>query len=62
MSSIRVVVNTAEESSGSILADVLDEKVLATRVLFEEGSDIMDEASDENKGTFARLLLDYKQN
>ncbi|KAI3484012.1 hypothetical protein L1887_53026 [Cichorium endivia] len=53
---IRVVVDTAEESSGSVLANLAREQVAATRVLVEEGRDVVDEAVDNNEGASLGLL------
>ena len=59
MCGIRVVIDTSEESRGSVLADVLGEEMAASGMLVQEGRDIVDEAGDENEWALSRLLLDY---
>ena len=59
MCSIRVVINTTEESRGSVLADVLGEEMAASGVLVQEGRDIVDEAGYKDEWALSRLLLDY---
>lgn len=61
VSGIRVIVNTTEESSRSVPAEVLLDQVTATRVLLHEGRDVVDEAGDEDQRTSLGLLLDYKR-
>jgi hypothetical protein len=56
--SVRVVVNAAEESSARVFADVLREQMATTRVLIEEGRDVMDEATDNDERASFGLLLD----
>ena len=56
--SIRVVVNTAKERSGRVFANILREQMATTRVLVEEGRDIMDEATDNDERASLGLLLD----
>jgi len=46
---VGMIIDTSEESSGRILADVLGQQVLATGVLLHERRDIMDKARDENQ-------------
>ena len=58
MCSVRVVVNAAEKRRGCILADVLRKQMATTRVLVEEGRDVMDEAPDNDERASLRLLLD----
>lgn len=58
MSSVRVVVDTSEECSSSVLANVLADQVATTRMFVHEGRDIMNETGDEDKGTGLGLLLD----
>ena len=53
-----MVVNTTEERSRRIAADVLDEQVTSTWVLIEEVGDVVDEAGDDDQGTLLGLLLD----
>jgi hypothetical protein len=58
MCSVRVVVNAAEESSACVFADVLYEQMATTRVLIEEGRDVMDEATNNDERASLGLLLD----
>lgn len=53
-----MVVNAAKERSGRVFADVLREQMATTRVLIEEGRDIMDEATNDNERASLGLLLD----
>ena len=53
-----MVVNTTEERSRRIAADVLDEQVTSTWVLIEEVGDVVDEAGDDDQRTLDRLFLD----
>lgn len=48
MRSVRVVVDTAEERSRRILADVLNEQVSTTRVLVKEVGDVVNGATDDD--------------
>lgn len=58
MCSVRVVVNAAKERSGRVFAEVLREQMATTRVLIEEGRDIMDEATNNDERASLGLLLD----
>ena len=58
MGRVRVVVYTAEERRGRVLADVLDEEMAAARVLVEERGDIVDEAGNEDEWALLCLFLD----
>lgn len=58
MSSIRVVVYTAEERGRRILADELDEEMATAGVLVDEIGDIMDEPGDDDQRTLDSLVLD----
>ena len=53
-----MVVNTAEERSGCVLTDVLDDQVTATRVLVHEVGDVVDEARNDNQRPLLGLLED----
>ena len=53
-----MVVNTTEERSRRIAADVLDEQVTSTWVLIEEVGDVVDETGDDDQRTLDRLFLD----
>ena len=55
--SVRMIVDTTEECSRSVLADVLGEEMTATRVFFEERRNIVDETGDNDEGTLDALLL-----
>lgn len=55
--SVRVVVHTTEERSRRVAANVLGNQVWTTGVLVDEVRHIVDEASDDNKWAFQRLLL-----
>ena len=57
VSSVGVIVDTTEECSRSVLADVLGEEMTATRVLFEERGNIVDETGDNDERTLDALLL-----
>lgn len=50
-----MIINTTEECSRCILANILDQKMTTTRVLIEEVRDIVDETGDDNQR--ARLCL-----
>ena len=52
-----MIVDTTEECSRSVLADVLGEEMTATRVLFEERGNVVDETGDNDEGTLDALLL-----
>jgi hypothetical protein len=54
-----MVVDTTEERRCCILPDHLDQEMRPARVLFNEGTHIVDEAGDEDEGSFLSLLLDY---
>lgn len=57
-----MIVNTTEECSCSVLANILDKEMWATRMFVDEGTDIVNETRDENERTFGSLLLDYRTN
>ena len=57
VSRVRVVVHSTKECSRSVLADVLGEEMTATRVLFEERRNVVDETGDNDEGTLDALLL-----
>ena len=61
VSSVRVIVDTTEECSRSVLADVLGEEMTATRVFFEERGNVVDETGDNDEGTLDALLLVWKK-
>lgn len=61
MRSVRVVVDTAEESRRSVLTDVLGEEVTSTGMLVNEGRNIVDVTSDNDQGTLQTLFLDYRR-
>lgn len=56
---IGMIIDTAEERCGSVFADVLDDEVGSSGVLFDEGRDIVDEAGDEDEGAGGGLRDDY---
>ena len=57
---IRVVINTTEERGRRVATDILDEKVTPTRVFVKEVGDVVNEASDDDKGTLGSLFLDCR--
>lgn len=61
VSSIGVVIDTTEERCSRILADHLGNEVSASRVLVHEVRNIMNKSSDQNEGSFGRLLLVWEQ-
>jgi hypothetical protein len=61
MGRVRVIVHAAEESRGRVPADVLREQMATTRVLVEEGRDIMDEATDNDEWASLDLFLDWRR-
>lgn len=58
MSSVRVVVYTAEERGRRILADELDEEMATAGVFVDEIGDIVDESGDDDQRTLDSLVLD----
>ena len=56
--SVGMVVHAAEESSRSVLANILDDEVAATGVLIHEVGDVVDETGNEDEWPLRRLLLD----
>jgi hypothetical protein len=54
-----VIVDTAKECCGRVLSDHLDNQVTPSRMLLNEGRDVVDETRDKNEGTFGSLLLDW---
>ena len=57
MGSVGVVVNTTEECRSCVLANHLRNEMTATRVLFEERRNVVDETGDNDEGTLDALLL-----
>ena len=58
--SIGMVINAAEESSCGVLANVFHKKMTTSRMLIQEGSDVVNESSNENEGAPLSLLEDFK--
>ena len=59
-----MVINAAMKRVGGIFAETVLDKGVATRVLIDEGGDVVDEAADDDQ-LAARglvLLLDYSHN
>jgi len=52
---IRVVIDTAEEGSCCVFANILDQEMTATRVLVKEVRDVVNETGDDDQR--ARLCL-----
>lgn len=58
VSSVRMVVDTTEESCRRILANEFDKKMRASRMFVNEIRHVMDEARNEDERALGRLLLD----
>lgn len=57
--SVRVVVDTAEESSCRVLANELDKQVATTRVLVEKVGHIVNKTGDDDERPLDTLVLDF---
>ena len=51
MCGVRVIVDTTVEDGGSILSNTGRDKSLSTRVVLDEGRNIVDNTGDSNQGT-----------
>jgi hypothetical protein len=54
-----MIIDTTEKCCSRVLPEHLNQEMWPTRVLFDEGTHIMDKSRDEDEGTFLSLLLDY---
>jgi len=57
VSSVRMIIDTTEESGCRILANVLDQEMTTSRMFVEEIRDIVDETGNNNKRSLLSLLL-----
>ena len=57
--SVRMIIDTTEESCRRILANEFDKKMRAARMLVDEVRHIVNEARNKDERTLSRLLLDY---
>jgi hypothetical protein len=60
MSSVRVVIDAAEEGCCRVLANHLDQEMRATRMLVNEIRHVVDETGDQDKRALLGLFLDWR--
>ena len=60
MSSVRVFVDTTQESGGSVLADIRQKQATTSRMLAHERRQIVDKPSNENERASLGLFLDWE--